>query len=232
MTIGYRIYYIRLMSQKNRLDFLNENEIIYRRDPITDLPSEVYDWGSFYEDGTNESYKLFHSKAQITSYKSLKWHLHTLYYLNNGIDEKKFIELCNYLTNRDNGFITYTISRDILSNIIEEVLNRDNNVPTPNKPRKVLFKDGTGLTVVEKLKIVGSLIGRNKNVTSRDIYEAMLYLSDCGVKITNKKLSLHLNVSERTILRNMDPELKKEKNLLNKDMNEKLQRSELCSLQV
>ena len=72
---------------------------------------------------------------------------------------------------------------------------------------------------------------RNKNVTSSDIYEAMLYLSDCGIKITNKKLSLHLKVSERTILRNMDPELKKEKNLLNKEMNEKLQRSELCSLQ-
>lgn len=219
------------MSQKNRLDFLNENEIIYRRDPITDTPSEVYDWGSFYEDGTYQAYKLFHSKAQITSYKSLKWHLHTLFYLNNGIDHKKFIDICEYITNRDNGFITYTIDRNILSNIIEEVLNRNNDVPTNNKSRKVVFKEGTGLTVVEKLKIVGSLIGRNKNVTNSDIYEAMLYLSDCGVKITNKKLSLHLNVSERTIMRNMDPELKKEKTLLNKDMNEKLQRSELCSLQ-
>jgi len=231
MTIGYKIIYLRLMSQKNRLDFLNDHEIIYRRDPITDLPSEVYAWGSFYENGTHEAYKLFHSKAQITSYKSLKWHLHTLYYLNNGIDHNKFIDICKHITNRDNGFITYTISPDILSNIIEEVLNRDNDVPTVNKSRKVLFKEGTGLTVVEKLKIVGSLIGRNKNVTSSDIYEAMLYLSDCGIKITNKKLSLHLNVSERTILRNMDPELKKEKNLLNKEMNEKLQRSELCSLQ-
>ena len=121
----------------------------------------------------------------------------------------------------------------VLDGIIRTLtaLNRKNDVPTNNKSRKVVFKEGTGLTVVEKLKIVGSLIGRNKNVTNSDIYEAMLYLSDCGVKITNKKLSLHLNVSERTIMRNMDPELKKEKTLLNKDMNEKLQRSELCSLQ-
>ena len=64
MTIGYKIIYLRLMSQKNRLDFLNDHEIIYRRDPITDLPSEVYAWGSFYENGTHEAYKLFHSKAQ------------------------------------------------------------------------------------------------------------------------------------------------------------------------
>ena len=68
------------MSRK--MFYLNNNKIVYRRDPISDKPTEVYEWGYFYEHGTYECYTLFRSKAQITTYKSLKWHLLVLWYLN------------------------------------------------------------------------------------------------------------------------------------------------------
>ena len=35
------------MSHRN-LEFLNKRRIIYRRSPITDKPSESFDWGDYY----------------------------------------------------------------------------------------------------------------------------------------------------------------------------------------
>ena len=70
----------------------------------------------------------------------------------------------------------------------------------------------------EKLRIVGQLIGRSKSVTKSDIYDLMLSVNDSGRKITIKRLAIHLNVSTRTIHRNMCEELKREKELLNKQI--------------
>ena len=68
-----------------KLDYLNQRRIIYRRYPLDDKPTEVYDWGWYYEHGTHQCYELFRSKAKITTYKSLKWHLLVLWYLNCGV---------------------------------------------------------------------------------------------------------------------------------------------------
>ena len=63
------------LNERN-LDYLNRRRIIYRRNPIDDKPSEVFEWGNFYEEGTHECYTLFSTKAKINTYKSLKWHLY------------------------------------------------------------------------------------------------------------------------------------------------------------
>ena len=68
------------MSQERNMKYFNAKRIIYRREPITDIPTKVYDWGSYYENGTHECYELFRSKAKITTYKSLKWHMLVLWY--------------------------------------------------------------------------------------------------------------------------------------------------------
>ena len=93
--------------------------------------------------------------------------------------------------------------------------------PPKNKLRKVIFKPFTGLTKEEKLKIVGALIGRSKRIHTDDIYECMLDLHDMGKKITIGRIAGLLDCSKRTIHRNMEDELKREKELLNKE-NEKL----------
>ena len=66
----------------------------------------------------------------------------------------------------------------------------------------------------QKLSIVGKLIGR-KSITENEIYDAMLLINDCGIKITVARLAENLGCSTRTIYRNMGNELKKEKELLN-----------------
>ena len=200
------------------MDYLHRNKIIYKRQPINDQPTAKYPWGWFYENGTHEYYSLFHSKSLITSYKSLKWHLYVLLYLNPDLTQDEFVELSNYIANKENGFISFTINHNDLSSIIEKVLTYDIEKAPNNRLRKVIFKDGTGLSVSEKLKITGSLIGRNKNASESDIYEIMLYLHDKGEKITVKKLSEALKVSTRTIYRNISDELKKEKDQLNEEL--------------
>lgn len=200
------------------MDYLHRNKIIYKRQPINDEPTAKYSWGWYYENGTHEYYSLFHSKSLITSYKSLKWHLYVLIYLNPELTEEEFTRLANYISDKENGFISFSMDPSDLSSIIKKVLTYDVEQAPRNRLRKVIFKDGTGLSVSDKLKITGSLIGRNKNASESDIYEIMLYLHDKGEKITVKKLSEALKVSTRTIYRNISDELKKEKDLLNEEL--------------
>jgi hypothetical protein len=202
----------------HNMDFLHRNRIIYKRQPISDKPTASFPWGWYYENGTHEYYALFHSKSQITSYRSLKWHLYVLLYLNPELTKEKFIDIANYISDKSNGFISFDILDRDLNSIIEKVLTYDVERPPKNKLRKVIFKDGTGLSVSDKLKITGKLIGRNKNASESDIYEIMLYLHDKGEKITVKKISEALKVTTRTIYRNLSDELKKEKDQLNEEL--------------
>ena len=200
------------------MSYLNKNRIIYRRGPVNDQPTETYEWGSFYETGTHECYELFRSKAKITSYKSLKWHLLVLWYLNPQLDQDKFEQLAYYVAEKNNGFVTFTIPEMLLKNIIYEVSMSDLDYPPKNRIRKVIFKDTTGLTKQEKLSIVGKLIGRGSKASAEDIYETMLLLHDKEEKITISKIAKILKVSTRTVYRNMTHELTKEKELLNEEI--------------
>ena len=207
------------MSHRN-LEYLHRNKIIYRRHPISDEPTQVFDWGEFYEDGTHECYELFRSKAKITTYKSLKWHLLVLWYLNDFTIEK-FAELALFICEKHNNFITFNIPPDLLDRVINEVIQYNVNVAPRNKIRKVIFKDGCGLDINEKLQIVGSLIGRTK-ISRQLIYDAMLEINHNDEFITVSKLAKICGCSTRTIHRNIDKQLKEEKERLNKELHEKI----------
>ena len=207
------------MSQFDRdMNVLNNRRIVYIREPITDIPSEVYDWGSYYEEGTFEYYALFKSKAKINTYKSLKWHLLVLWYLNPQLDQDDLESLAESICYKENGFVTFKVSDQLLKSIIYDVSMCDLEVPPVNKSRKIIFNWNSMLTTEEKLSIVGTMIGRSKKINSDDIYSVMLQLHDDNKKITIGRVSALLNVSQRTIHRNMCNELKKEKELLNQQL--------------
>ena len=205
------------MSHNRNLEFLNRRRIVYRRNPITNKPDQENECYMFYIDGTYECYELFRSKAKITTYKSLKWHLLVLWYLNPQLDQDKFMEIAEVIGNKDHGFISFNIHVNLLRKIVYEVSMCDLEEPPKNKLRKVIFKPTT-LSKEEKLSIVGSLIGRSKKVHQDDIYECMLELNDLGKNITITQLALWLECSTRTIYRNMGEELKREKELLNQQI--------------
>ena len=204
------------------LTYFNNNRIVYKRDPITDKPTYETDKYMFFEHGTHECYHLFTSKAKITTFKSLKWHLLVLWYLNPQLDQDQFMVVAKIIAHKPNGFTSFAIHADLLRKIVYEVSMLDLEEPPNNKLRKVIFKYSNGLTKEEKLSIVGELIGRTKRIHADDIYQCMLDLNDMGKTITISRIAGLLDCSSRTIHRNMGEELKREKELLNKQLNETL----------
>ena len=200
------------------LKYLNDNRIVYKRDPIKDKPT-VDNWMyMFFEQGTYECYHLFTSKAKITTFKSLKWHLLVLWYLNPQLDQDQFMKVAEVIANKVNGFTSFNIHDELLRKIVYEVSMLDLEEPPKNKLRKVIFKYGCGLTKEEKLKVVGIFIGRQKRIHADDIYQCMVDLNDKGDKITISKIAKTLKCTTRTIHRNMCTDLKREKELLNKQL--------------
>ena len=206
-----------LLSYDRNLDYLNHRQIIYRTVP-TETPTVEYEWGRYYENGTYECYELFRSKAKINTYKSLKWHLLVLWYLNPSMNPDDFKDLATMITEKSNGFTTFNVSKGLLEHVIYEVSMSDLEKPPKNRRRKVIFDVNCYLTPEEKLIITGTLVGRKKIVHADDVYDAMLHINDDGEKITISKLAKHLKCSDRTIYRTMGNELKKEKELLNNNL--------------
>ena len=139
------------MSHNRNTKYLDNKRIVYRRDPISDKPTQENECYLFYEEGTYECYSLFSSKAKITTYKSLKWHLLVIWYLNPQIDQDKFEDIAYVIANKDHGFITFTIPNQLLKQVVYEVSMLDLDEPPKNRLRKVIFKYGNMLSKEEKL---------------------------------------------------------------------------------
>ena len=205
------------MSQRN-LKYLNTNRIVYRRLPLTDKPTEETDIYMYYQNGTYECYELFRSSAKITTYKSLKWHLLVLWYLNPQLDQDDFLRLAQVIVHKPNGFVTFNVGEKLLDKMVYEVSMLDLDAPPKNRLRKVIFKPFTRISKEDKLRIVGKLIGRSVKICADDIYECMIDLNDMGKKITIGRVAGLLDCSSRTVHRNMCIQLKREKELLNKQL--------------
>jgi hypothetical protein len=207
------------MSQYERnLELLNKRRVVYRRLPITDVPDIENDMYMFFENGTYQCYDLFKSTAKITTYKSLKWHLLVIWYLNPGMDQDEFMDIALDISAKTNGYVSFNVPPNLLNKIVYEVSMLDLIEPPKNKLRKVIFKLHCGLAKDDKLRIVGQLIGRSNKTHPDDVYQAMIDIHDLGQKITIKRISDVLRVSSRTVHRYMCEDLKREKELLNKQL--------------
>ena len=210
------------MSQIDHMDrrfkYLWDNRVVYRRDPITDIPDEETEHYMFYKSGTHECYDLFRSKAKITTWKSFYWHMMVLWHLNPEWEDADAMEIATYLAYKPNGFTTFNMNRWNIARLVYEVSVLDLDTPPQNKLRKIIFKPNCGLDKIEKLRIVGKLIGRLRGVQKEDIYEVMIQTNHEGNKIIISDIAKILNVTPRTIHRHMCDELKKEKEILNEQI--------------
>ena len=206
------------MSYDRNLTYLNNKRIIYRRLPTTDIPDIDTKEFMYFQNGTHQCYELFRSSAKITTYKSLKWHLLVLWYLNPQLDPDDFNKLAEVIAHKPNGFVSFEISDRLLDKIIYGVSMSDLERPPKNKLRKVIFKPFSGLTKEQKLSIVGQLVGQSPRIQSDDIYSVMVDMHDNKQKITIARLAKLLSVSSRTVHRHMCNTLKKEKELLNQQL--------------
>jgi len=141
-----------------------------------------------------------------------------LWYLNPRLEYDQITELAEFIADKENGFATITLSKASIQNLVQEVFESDLDAPPKNKMRKIIFKEVTGLDTSQKLSIVGKLIGKKKLAEPDDIYETMLYIHDNNKKITISNIAKALNVSTRTIYRNITNEIRQEKLLLNEEI--------------
>ena len=209
------------MSQRN-LTYLNNKRMIYRRLPTTDKPDIDTKEFMYFQNGTHQCYELFRSSAKITTYRSLKWHLLVLWYLNPNLTPDDFTTLAEYIVHKPNGFVSFNVSERLLDKVVYEVSMSDLDRPPKNKLRKVIFKPFTGMTKEQKLSIVGQLIGQSPRICSDDIYECMIDMHDMGKKITIGRIAGLLDVSSRTVYRVMCDDLRREKELLNIELKKNI----------
>ena len=202
-----------------RFKYLWDRQVVYRRDPISDIPDKETDTYMFYKNGTYQCYDLFRSKAKITTWKSFYWHMMVLWHLNPEWEDADAMEIATYLAWKPNGFTTFTMNKWNIARLVYEVSVLDLEEPPRNKLRKIIFKPNCGLDKSEKLSIVGKLIGRMNGVKKEDIYSSMLLMNDSDEKITIAKLAKSLKCTPRTIHRRMCSELKQVKEELNEEIN-------------
>ena len=203
---------------ERKFKYLWDNQVVYRRDPITDIPDEETREYMFFKDGTYQCYDLFRSKAKITTWKSFYWHMMVLWHLNPEWEEGDAYKVASFLAYKPNGFTTFNMNDWNVKRVIHELSILDLEEPPRNKLRKIIFKVNCGLEKSEKLSIVGKLIGRLNGIKKEDIYSSMLLLNDSDEKITIAKLAKSLKCTPRTIHRHMCSELKQEKANLNNEI--------------
>ena len=202
---------------ERRFKYLWDKHVVYRRDPISDIPDEETDQYMFFKNGTYEAYDLFRSKAKITTYRSFYWHLLVLWHLNPEWENDDITDIATYLAYKPNGFVTFNINKWNIARLIKEI-SMLYEEPPRNKLRKIIFKPGCGLDKSEKLSVVGKLIGRMNGINKEDIYDNMLLINDSDEKITIAKLAKNLKCTPRTIHRRMCNELKQVKEELNNEI--------------
>ena len=204
---------------ERRFKYLWDRQVVYRRDPISDIPDKETKEYMFFKDGTYQCYDLFRSKAKITTWKSFYWHMMVLWHLNPEWEDADAMEIATYLAWKPNGFTTFTMNKWNIARLVYEVSVLDLEEPPRNKLRKIIFKPNCGLDKSDKLKIVGKLIGRLRGIQKEDIYTSMLLLNGGDEKITIAKLANSLKCTPRTIHRRMCGELKQVKEELNEEID-------------
>lgn len=202
-----------------RFKYLWDKQVVYRRDPITDIPDEETNTYMFYKSGTYECYDLFRSKAKITTWRSFYWHMLVLQHLNPDWSAEDKLQVATFLSHKPNGFTTFNMNKWNINRVVSDIDKMDADEPPRNKLRKIIFKSNTGLTKSEKLSIVGKLIGRLNGIKKEDIYDSMLLLNDSDQSITIAKIAKSLKCTPRTVHRHMCGELKQIKIELNEEIN-------------
>jgi hypothetical protein len=195
--------------------YIHDNKIITRRLPIEDEAQE-FEWGWFYKDGTLGYHNAFPQiGGYIAGYKHFYWILSVIWYLNEDMTEAELEGFKNHINNPDNGFTDCRLKYVD----IKRITKNDTDYIPSTKLRKVIFKEGTGLTVKEKCSIAGKLISGARKITSDGVYQCMLELNEDNKGITNRLLADMLGVARRTIQRNTPSELKEEIKVLNNKLN-------------
>ena len=113
---------VTLSNMDRQFKYLINRRVVWRQEPTTDIPDEETKEYMFFKNGTYQYYDLFRSKAKITTYRSFKWHMLVLWYLNPEWTEDDALDIAIYLSYKPNGFTSQILisAKNNETNEIEE----------------------------------------------------------------------------------------------------------------
>ncbi len=211
---------IEMEKFERRLDILIQRKLIWRRNPITDIPTETFSWGWYYKEGTYENYSLFAHSGKIGTIHAFKWHLKVLWYLNPELSKKEFERLIKLMADARNGFVLHSFKKELTDYMLNSIYHTDLEKPPANNLRRVIFRDNHGLTLSEQRKIAGKYGNLGKGISPGELYEEMIRLNHQNTKISIKNLAENLNCTTRTVHRNLNDVLREEKKNLNLNLKQ------------
>jgi hypothetical protein len=189
----------------------------YERDRIIMETSFVYKGQEylFFPEGV-DFYSLYRSERKVNSLQEIEYIGEKFIWLNKDFDFKLFCSHMIEMTDRSNGHVIRTYSKEKIITACESAYNGilSGKIPYCARRRKVIFNPVKMIEKSEKIKIVNSLLHPRKVFEEKDIWDAVDVIEG---KITMKSLGEQLNCSPPTVRKSINDSML----LKIKEINEK-----------
>ena len=162
-------------------------------------------------------FSLYRTTRRINTFAELEYIAEKFIWLNSDFDVEKMKIHFNFLSERQNGHIIRTYGQTRVENMIEKVHNYKKEPYCP-KLRKIIFNPFKIIDKKEKMRIVGTLVGRKKRPTSDQINNAIEELWLDKIKITISSVAKHLNKSRHLVKWYFDKKQLSDLDKINKDI--------------
>ncbi len=162
-------------------------------------------------------YSLYRTTRRINTFAELEYIAEKFIWLNEDFDLDKMKIHFNLLSDRQNGHIIRTYGQTRVENMVEKVHDNKKEPYCP-KLRKIIFNPFKIIDKKEKMRIVGTLVGRKNRPSSEQISEAIEDLWFDKVKITTTSVAKHLNKSRHLVKWYFDKQQLKILEKINKDI--------------
>ncbi len=176
----------------------------YERDRIIMETSFVYKGQKylFFPNGV-DFYSLYRSERKINSLQEIEYIGEKFIWLNKDFDFDLFFDHMIDMTDRSNGHVVRTYSKEKIASACESAYNAilSGKIPYCARKRKVIFNPVKMIDTLEKRKIVNSLLHPKKRFSAKDIWNAVDLING---KITMRSLGIQLNCSPPTVRKSVD----------------------------
>ena len=159
----------------------------------------------FFPDGV-DFYSLYRSERKINSIQEIEYIGEKFIWLNRDFDFDLFCTHMMEMTDRSNGHVIRTYSREKVISACESAYNGilGGKIPYCYRRRKVIFNTVKMIDILEKRRIVNSLLHPKKRFEAKDIWDAVGCIDG---KITMKSLGEQLNCSPPTVRKSITEQM-------------------------
>jgi hypothetical protein len=159
----------------------------------------------FFPEGV-DFFSLYRSERKVNSLQEIEYIGEKFIWLNKDFDFDLFCSHMIEMTDRSNGHVVRTYSREKIINACESAYNGilSGKIPYCARKRKVIFNPVKMIDRSEKIKIVNALLHPKKVFSEKEIWEAVKAIDG---KITMKSLGEILKCSPPTVRKSVSEKM-------------------------